>query len=141
MRSQPIANLRTQKSLGRCSAWFMPATWMRHWHSLSAVRMETSHLYLHQAALPRAASAMKRPPETSASISESQLPWPISRSVDGKTASLGLCTGRDETQLSFTPRKKLSSSAGQKSIRESSDLFSVGLGAPVVGIPPQRAQR
>src|SRR5436305_15247150 len=103
----------------------MQARWIKCLYYASAVRMEIRHLYLHQAALPHAASAMKRPPETSASTSELPRPWPISRSAAGKIVSSELCTGRDETQLSFTPRKKLSSSAGQKSIRESSDGASV----------------
>ncbi len=40
-----------------------------------------------RAARPRDASAMKRPPGTSESTSVLPRPWPISRSVDGKTAS------------------------------------------------------
>src|SRR5579863_4011916 len=80
----------------------------------NAAPTATRRRYSHRADRLRAVSATKPPRGISASTSESPRPWPISRSVDGKTASSATCTARAVTPSSSTPTKKWSSNAGPK---------------------------
>ena len=77
------------------------------------------------AARPRASSATRRRPATSASTSASPRPWPSSRSAGGAAASSARCTPRASTRSSSSRRPRSWSSGGWGSGRGSSETAGV----------------
>src|SRR2546430_360116 len=114
-------------------------TWTRPWPSSSAVRTAVKRRCPPRVAHRPAASATKLPRATSASTSAWPLPWRISPSADGKTASSESCTPRDAMPSSSTPKRKSWSSAGPKSTRENSEVPNTHVGRRCPH-PPSRAE-
>src|SRR5438552_3824431 len=119
MLSRPTVNSLTLRYSARFSASSMRAIWMKRWPFWKVAHTEIRHHYLHRMEPPQGASVTKPLLEISASTLESPRPWHISHSADGRTAFLAFSTHRDAMLLSFTPRRRLWSSAGRQSTHES----------------------
>src|ERR1051326_8443371 len=91
--------------------WMMPSP---QFHKvLTGILLQSSP----QAALQHESFGMSLQPATSGRISGLPLPWLISPSADGKTASWAYCTGKVKTRSSSTQIRRLSLNAGRRNGR------------------------
>jgi len=121
------ASSPTRKSLARSSASSTPTRSTKPWTFSAAVPTAIKPLSSPRMAPPLAASATRRLRETSASISASPPPWPISPSAAGKKVSSASSTARAATPSSSTPNPKSLSNAGPARKPASSDANRISV--------------